>query len=71
MSKLGATLFVFGAMSCLLKLVGYDLILVMWVDLWGATIGWVIRGALIVGGLALWAYEAIQEEDAPESPAEG
>jgi hypothetical protein len=54
MRGLGGTLFFFGVGSALLNLVGFEFILLMWIDLWGSVIGWLIRIALIVGGGALW-----------------
>ena len=32
-----------------------EFILLSWIDMWGATAGWIIRGLLAVVGGTLWA----------------
>jgi hypothetical protein len=54
LSSIGALLAVFGIASAVLSFFDYNLKLLMWVDLWGTTMGWVIRVALIVVGGALF-----------------
>lgn len=54
MKSIGGWMFIFGAGSVLLGFVGYEFTLLMWIDNWGPTVGWIIRGALIVVGGALW-----------------
>ena len=68
MKSLGATLFVLGLGSIILNLFGIEFIVLMWVDLWGATVGWIIRGAMTVVGLVLWGMAAMQEADLAEIP---
>jgi hypothetical protein len=53
MRGFGYTLLLFAIGSALLPLVGVQFILMMWVDMWGTTIGWVIRGAMAVLGIVL------------------
>ncbi|QDT38530.1 hypothetical protein [Stratiformator vulcanicus] len=53
MAKLGGTLLLFGIGSMILNLLGLEFILLMWVDLWGPTIGWGIRIGMAVVGLIL------------------
>jgi len=56
-AKIGkAGLFVgaLGIMSIVLSIFNYNIRLLAWVDLWGNTIGWVIRVLLIVVGGALF-----------------
>lgn len=53
-SSLGALMVVFGLASSILSFFDYNLRLLMWVDMWGTTTGWIIRIALILGGAALF-----------------
>jgi len=50
LGKLGMFLFFFGLASAILSFFNYNLRLLIWVDLWGATIGWILRIGFIVGG---------------------
>ncbi|WP_291869358.1 hypothetical protein [Maribacter sp.] len=65
-SKLGHGGLLLGAMgiiSILLSIFNYNIRLLAWVDLWGNTMGWVIRILLIVGGGALyWFFGSTEEE---------
>ena len=61
MKNIGGLMVLLGAGSFVLGLIGYEFSLLMWVDNWGTTVGWVIRGALIVGGAALWFIGDKQE----------
>ena len=54
MKNIGGLMVLFGAGSLVLGLIGYEFSLMMWVDNWGTTVGYVIRGALIVVGGVLW-----------------
>jgi len=56
MKSLGGMMFLFGAGSMLLGLVGYEFTLLMWVDNWGTTVGWIIRASLAVVGGFLWLF---------------
>jgi hypothetical protein len=61
-----------GLASIVLNLVGYNLRILMWIDLWGDVVGWMIRGGLLVGGAAAYfllpsASEA-EEQQAPGQP---
>lgn len=58
-----------GLMSIVLNLVGYNLRILMWIDLWGDTVGWLIRVALLVGGVAL--YFLLPSEEAKQQQAPG
>ena len=54
-------MFFFGVGSILLHFLNMQFIILAWIDLWGPTVGWIIRGGLaIVGGL-LWLVGAKQE----------
>lgn len=54
MKSFGSLLLFFGIGSIVLNFVGYELSLLMWIDMWGETAGWAIRGAMVVGGGAMW-----------------
>lgn len=68
LSSLGALLAVFGLASAVLSFFDYNLKLLMWIDLWGTTTGWVIRTALIVVGAAL--FFLFNSEDGEKSEEE-
>ncbi|MFZ4574683.1 MAG: hypothetical protein ACOYN0_09820 [Phycisphaerales bacterium] len=53
MRQWGGTLIFFAVLSAVLPYIGVQLILMAWVDLWGPTIGWIIRSAFVVVGIAL------------------
>lgn len=59
-----------GLMSIVLNLVGYNLRVLMWIDLWGDIVGWVIRVGLLVGGAALF-FVLPSEEGAKEQQVPG
>lgn len=61
MKNIGGLMVLFGAGSFVLGLIGYEFSLLMWIDNWGTTVGYVIRGALIVVGGALWLMGANAE----------
>ena len=54
MKSIGGWMVLFGVGSFVLGLIGYEFSLLMWIDNWGTTMGYVIRGALVVIGGALW-----------------
>ena len=54
MKNLGIYLLIAGIGSILLNQVGYEFKLLMWVDNWGATTGWAIRGGAIAMGIVLF-----------------
>lgn len=64
MRQWGWTLIVFAALSALLPYLGMQLILMAWVDLWGPTIGWLIRVGFVLVGIGLLVASARQ----PVSP---
>ena len=62
-----------GLASIVLNLVGYNLKILMWIDLWGDAMGWVIRGGLLFGGAVAFfllpsGESASQEQRAPGQP---
>lgn len=61
MKNIGMYLVIAGVGSILLNLVGYEFQLLMWIDNWGESVGWAIRGAAIVAGAALFFIGKNQE----------
>jgi len=53
MRSIGSALIFFGAGSAVLHFIGYEFRLLMWIDNWGETVGWIIRGALVIVGAAI------------------
>lgn len=54
MKKIGGFMFFFGLISAIITFLGRELIILSWINMWGETIAWVIRGILIVGGGLMW-----------------
>jgi len=54
MKNIGMYLVIGGVGSILLNLVGYEFKLLMWIDNWGETVGWLIRGSAIVVGAGMF-----------------
>lgn len=55
MKGFGGLLFFFGLGSMVLYFVQMEFILLGWINTWGETMAWVIRGAMVVVGAGLWA----------------
>jgi len=53
MKNIGIYLIIAGIGSIALNQFGYEFRLLMWIDNWGETVGWAIRGGAIVVGAAL------------------
>ena len=63
LTSIGAIMVLFGVASGILSFFDYNLKLLMWVDIWGPTIGWTIRIALImVGAALLFLFNKSEEE---------
>ena len=58
-----------GLLSIVLNLVDYNLRILMWIDLWGDVVGWLIRAGLVVGGGVL--FFVLPSEDAKQQQAPG
>ncbi len=54
MQGLGSLLFLGGVGSSILYFLNMQFVLLMWVDMWGDSVGWIIRIAMIVAGALLW-----------------
>lgn len=53
MTGWGAFLIIMAVLSAIMPRLGLQFLLLMWIDNWGTTIGWVIRGVLLVVGIVL------------------
>jgi hypothetical protein len=47
-------MFFFGIGSIILYFLNMQFVVLAWIDLWGSTVGWMIRGALTAVGGILW-----------------
>lgn len=54
MKELGLGLFLIGLMSLVLPLLGLKFLFLTWVEQWGTTTSWVIRGGVTLLGLVLY-----------------
>ena len=63
----GILLAVMGLLSIVLSIFNYNIKLLAWVDIWGNTMGWVIRVLLIIGGGALYFLFGNDEDDEEEN----
>ena len=54
MKELGLGLFLIGLVSLVLPLLGMKLVFLTWVEQWGTTVSWVIRGGVTLLGLVLY-----------------
>lgn len=53
MKGLGVLLLLFGIGSMVLHFMNYEFTLLSWIDTWGETTAWVIRGGLVAVGAAM------------------
>lgn len=60
MRSFGTWLIIFAIGSALLPYAGMQFILFMWIDNWGPTVGYIIRGVMAAVGLALIAASTMQ-----------
>lgn len=69
-AEFGALLALFGFVSSVVSLFGYELRILLWIDRWGPVVAWVIRGSLIVGGMAIsviaYSFDASEGPEAEE-----
>ncbi len=72
MKQIALLLLLFGIGSTALNFVGYEFRLLSWIDNWGETVGWAIRGALFVAGGILYVIDMRmnQGHEADEAPHE-
>lgn len=50
----GLILAAMGIISALLSIFNYNIRLLAWIDIWGGTMGWILRIVLVLGGGALF-----------------
>lgn len=50
---LGVVMLIYGVAATVLDLINYKLRIMLWIDLWGDTAGFIIRGVLIVVGAVI------------------
>jgi hypothetical protein len=70
MGSFGIYLILFGVGSAILSFFDYEFQLLMWVDAWGDGVAWLIRGALILIGMALMSRAARRPQQPPRAQAE-
>jgi hypothetical protein len=63
--SIGASVALAGLASIVLALIGFNLRILMWIDLWGEGVGWAIRAAIVVVGGAIFAGASLLGEEAP------
>lgn len=64
LGKGGLLIAALGIMSMVLSIFNYNIRLLAWIDIWGNTMGWVIRILLIlVGGTLFFVFGNDEEED--------
>ena len=68
MRTIGMYMALAGIISIVLLFLERNLTILMWIDMWGETVGWAIRIGLIVVGGALFLLGP-QEEEAEETAA--
>ncbi|GGF02555.1 hypothetical protein [Hymenobacter cavernae] len=54
MKELGLGLFLFGLVSLVLPFFGLHHMLLTWIDQWGPSVAWAIRGGITLLGLVLY-----------------
>lgn len=70
MQGIGGFSMLIGAGSLVLNLIGMEFRLLMWIDLWGPTVGTLIRVGLIVAGFVLFFLGMKAEESHAASQSE-
>jgi len=53
---IGGYLFFFGVGSILLHFFEMEFIILTWIETWGDTVAWAIRGGMVAIGGALWLF---------------
>lgn len=70
MKTIGMYMAIAGLVSTVLSFMEMNLSLLVWIDMWGETIGWTIRIGLIVVGAALFFMMPQAEEEEAEENTE-
>lgn len=61
MKSIGGYMFLFGVGSIILYFLNMQFVILAWIDTWGPTVGWAIRGALAAVGAILWLVGNTQQ----------
>ncbi|MBK6694258.1 MAG: hypothetical protein IPG50_18930 [Myxococcales bacterium] len=69
--KVGGFAALAGVISSVLSLIGYNLRILMWIDVWGAAAGWGIRIALVVVGAVAFVLGNAMGGDEEGVPSRG
>lgn len=70
MRSIGSTLLFFSIGSIVLNFIGYEFVILSWIDFWGETTGWTIRAVMIVAGAGLFFVGGLGEDDSSAAPEE-
>lgn len=62
LGQAGLVLAAMGIISALLSIFNYNIRLLAWIDLWGSSMGWILRVLLVLGGGALFFLFGRMEE---------
>lgn len=54
LQSIGSFMFIYGLISAALYFVNMNLIIFIWVDLFGDIVGWILRVFIILFGAGLW-----------------
>ncbi len=64
LGQIGGFIALIGVVSAVLSFFNYNLRILMWIDLWGTTMGWIIRiGLIVVGVLLLFMFGKGKDEE--------
>lgn len=63
LGKAGLLAAALGLISIVLSLFNYNIRILSWIDMWGTTMGWVVRGLFIFGGGALFYFFGREEAE--------
>lgn len=66
LGNVGLVIAAMGIMSIVLSIFNYNIRLLAWIDIWGDTVGWIIRILLIIGGGALFLLFKSEDDDNEE-----
>ena len=67
MKRFGSYLLFIGIGSMILAFTGYEFRVLMWIENWGTTTGWLIRGGIALLGGVMWMFGG--DKDKEEAPA--
>lgn len=62
---IGGSIALAGVASILLALIGFNLRILMWIDMWGEGAGWAIRAAIVALGAAIFFASSFVGQDEP------